>query len=75
MKSGGQIDAHITFESPVAWCLREIGCEVVRICTETSTVLGAPLADFLLGCGELEILPEDRVRHIPRRIRYLAQYF
>jgi Holliday junction resolvase len=50
----------------VVWCLREMGCEVVRMCTETSTVLGAPLADILLDCGELEILTEDRVRHIER---------
>jgi hypothetical protein len=55
----------------VVWCLREMGCDVVRMCTETSIVLGAPLADFLLDCGELEILPKDRVRHIPRRISIL----
>jgi hypothetical protein len=29
IKSGSQIDGHITFESAVVWCLREMGCEVV----------------------------------------------
>jgi hypothetical protein len=47
MKSGGQIDGQMSFQSPVVWRYREVNCEVVGLCVEAVPVLGAESEDFL----------------------------
>jgi hypothetical protein len=46
IKSGGQIDGQMSSQSPVVWRYREVNCEVVGMCVEAVTVLGAESVDF-----------------------------
>jgi hypothetical protein len=50
MKSGGQIDGHVSAQSPVAWWYREVNCEIVGMCVEAVPVLGAESVDWILYC-------------------------
>jgi hypothetical protein len=48
MKSCGHIDGEVSSQSPVVWWYREVNCEVVGMCVEAVSVLGAESVDFLL---------------------------
>jgi hypothetical protein len=71
MKSGGQMSS----QSPVVWWCREVNCEVVGMCVKAVAVLGAESVDFLFNCCDLKILSEDRIRHVPWCVGFLAQDF
>jgi hypothetical protein len=45
------------------------------MCAEASTVLRAVAGDFFFNCWYLEILSDNRIRHIPTCVHYLAQGF
>jgi hypothetical protein len=45
------------------------------MCTEANTVLRAVAADFFFNCFYVEIPSDNRIRHVPRWVRYLAQGF
>jgi hypothetical protein len=41
IKSGGQTDGQMSFQSTVVWRYREVNCKVVGMCVEAGPVLGA----------------------------------
>jgi (2Fe-2S) ferredoxin len=49
MKSGGQIDGHMSSQSPEVWWYREVNCEVVGMCVEMVPISGAESVDFLIN--------------------------
>jgi hypothetical protein len=49
MKSGGQIDGHMSPQSPVVWWYREMNCEVIWMFVEAILVLSAESVDFLFN--------------------------
>jgi hypothetical protein len=62
-------------QSPMVWWYREVNCEVVGMCVEVVSVLGAESVDFLFNWCDLNILSEDYIRHVPWCISYHAQDF
>jgi hypothetical protein len=36
MKSGGQIDGHMSSQAPVVWWCRQVNCEVVGMCVDNN---------------------------------------
>jgi hypothetical protein len=49
MTFGVQIDGQMSSQSPVVWWYREVNCEVVGMCVEAVSVLGAESVDFLFN--------------------------
>jgi hypothetical protein len=70
VKSGGQIDGQMSFQSPVVWWYREVNCEVVGMCVETVPVLGAEFVDFLFNWCDFEdlVVGQYSARTMVRRL-------
>jgi hypothetical protein len=49
MKSGGKFDGQMSSQSPEVWWYHEVNCEVVGMCVEAVSVLGAESVDFLFN--------------------------
>jgi hypothetical protein len=49
VKSGEQIDRQMSIQSLVVWWYREVNSEVVGMCVETGSALGAESEDFLFN--------------------------
>jgi hypothetical protein len=43
------------------------------MCAEASSILGAVAANFFFNCWYLEIPLNNRIRHIPRCVRYMRK--